>query len=226
MTLHPAGDPALAGTPAAQRPDEVLRNAMSAAMRDALRLGPGAGHLMPLPAVTACFHVAANAAHLAAYGLPPPAAGETYTVIHVSLPWGASFYNVLGRFHTAVNAQGPIMPGPGTMPSWNHAGWFQYGPVGAAQTREVLAPGGAPAAGAANITSYDTGHGSWTGVRACCAPRSTRLLVCSRCTARRRWMRTPWPLGWRCASWARCDELLNMQQAPTTQHETRETRAV
>jgi hypothetical protein len=83
------------------------------------------------------------------------------------------------RFHRHVNQHGPHMPGAGYYLSFNHVAWFKFAPVGHASTEPMLAVGGAPAIGNSLITSYDTGHGQFSAVRACAAaPCCVAFLKC------------------------------------------------
>ena len=67
-----------------------------------------------------------------------------------------------------MNLVGPIMGAPGHVVSCNHVGFFQFAPAPAAgnQSQPELAVG-VPNPGVAAVTSYDSGHGSWTSV---CTP--------------------------------------------------------
>jgi len=65
-----------------------------------------------------------------------------------------------------VNINGQLMAAAnGQVASFEHLAYFQYMPVGAAQTEALLAPGGAPVAGNNTVTSYDTGNGTFSAVR-------------------------------------------------------------
>ena len=209
----PAADAMLAGVPSAQRPHEVAREALGLTLRGSANLG-GPGGLLSRPNLLGMPGNnpgrVPNAAQLALHGVPAPPAGENFTVLHVDLPTGPPFAKMWNRFHANVNAAGPIMAGAGFLPSMNHGGHFQFTPAPAAgnQTQAVLAPGGMPVAGAANITSYDTGHGSYTAVRAA-LHAARKMFVCETDDALqfwyRQWRRTRWLPGPCSAPRARCE---------------------